>query len=203
MRTKPSFLVLLLALGLSAVACGGGATLRPVGAAGPSCSGNDRGGDAVSPALGVKGGTRYLFRCDRPAVSVQKASVGLANLVANIHGLGSAGLKSTKGAAAVILQEDDPSVPWGTHLLEAERRIFQAFAADRSMGDWLILVTDVVVHAAQDPIPPTGYRWTRQEVQAYVACGIPANGSNDCKTTFFMAADQVVLAPQGGQPHGR
>ena len=113
-----------LALELLASACGGSASFRPVGAAGSSCLGNDTGGDAVSPAAGVKGGTRWLFRCDHPPVAFRQSSVKLANLVGDIHGLGTAGLKSTPDAAAVVLVEDDPAVPWGTHLHGAELAIF-------------------------------------------------------------------------------
>lgn len=157
----------------------------------------------MAPAAGVKGGTRWLFRCDRPKVAFQQASIKLADLVGSIHGLGTAGLKSTGDAAAVMLVEDDPAVPWGTHLHEAEQTLFRTFAGDKGLGDWLILVTDVVVHAAKDPIPPTAYRWARAEVAAYVACGMPAAVSDPCHETFWTSADQVVLAPAGGQPHGR
>jgi hypothetical protein len=196
-------LTLIVALGLLSAACGSNATFRPVGAASPSCSGNEEGGDAVAPAAGVKGGTRWLFRCDRPKVAFQQASIKLADLVGSIHGLGTAGLKSTGDAAAVMLVEDDPAVPWGTHLHDAEQTLFRTFAGDKRLGDWLILVTDVVVHAAKDPIPPTAYRWTRAEVAAYVSCGMPPAVSDPCHETFWTSADQVVLAPAGGQPHGR
>src|SRR5436190_1179226 len=141
--------VIVVAAAALLAACGNGATFRPVGVASPTCLGTT-GGDAVSPAPGVKGGTRWLFRCDHPKVSYQDASVKLANMVANIHGLGVTGLKSTPGTAAIILQEDDPSVPWGTHLVTAEMSILETFASDKGMGDWLILVTDVVV-AGKDP----------------------------------------------------
>jgi hypothetical protein len=196
-------LAAILALELVATACGGSASFRPVGAAGSSCLGNDTGGDAVSPAAGVKGGTRWLFRCDHPPVAFRQSSVKLANLVGDIHGLGTAGLKSTPDAAAVVLVEDDPAVPWGTHLHGAELAIFRAFARDKSMGAWLILVTDVVVHGSKDPIPPTAYRWSRAEVVTFVLCGMPPLATNPCHDRFWKAADQIVLAPAGGQPHGK
>jgi hypothetical protein len=185
-------------------ACGGTVTNKPIGTVSTTfCPGGNVGGAALSPALGVKGDQRYIFRCDRPAVDYQQASRELANLLSSVHGLGVTGLKSTKATVALLLQEDDPSVPWGTHLVQAESTVFKKFAADKSMGDWLILVTDVVVHEVRDPIPPTAYRWTRQAVETYVKCGIPSSGSNDCKSAFFQAADQIVLAPQAGAPHGR
>jgi len=197
-----------VALALLSAACRGTATFTPVGAANPSCrgngtGGNGTGGDAVTPAAGVVGGSRWLFRCDKPPVAFRKSSIKLADLVGDIHGLGTAGLKSTPDAAAVILVEDDPTVPWGTHLHGAELAVFRAFAGDQSMGSWLILVTDVVVHTAKDPIPPTAYRWSRAEVVTFVSCGMPPQTTSPCHDRFWKAADQVVLAPAGGQPHGK
>jgi hypothetical protein len=196
-------LVAVVGIAVLSAGCGSSASFQPVGAASPSCGGKATGGDAVAPAAGVVGGTRWLFRCDKPLVAFRPASIKLANLVGNIHGLGTAGLKSTKDAAAVILVEDDPAVQWGTHLHAAEAEIFRTFAGERSLGAWLIMVTDVVVHAAKDPIPPTAYRWSRAEVAAFVACGMPASAGDPCHDTFWQSADQVVLAPAGGQPHGR
>ena len=201
-RTRP-VLTTFVVLGLLGAACGSNATFRPVGAASPSCSGNEKGGDAVAPTAGVKGGTRWLFRCDRPKVAFQQASIKLANLVGSIHGLGTAGLKSTNDATAVMLVEDDPAVPWGTHLYEAERSIFRAFAGDKSLGDWLILVTDVVVHGVADPVPPTAYRWTRAEVEQFVSCGVPQSGVNDCSKAFYLTGDQVQLTGPGNVGHGQ
>jgi hypothetical protein len=176
-------------------------SMHPVEAVTP-LGGDRSGGDAVAPAPGVKGGRSYLFRVDRPPVGIQPASVKLANLIANIDGLRTAGLQSTKGAAAVIMVEDSPDTPWGTLLSEAQGKVFPSFAGDRSMGDWLILVTDVVV-TGKDPVPATGYRWTRNQVRSYVSCGIPASGTNDCKTDFFGKAQAVVLAAQGYVPRGK
>ncbi len=175
---------------------------RPVSTYTP-LGGSTSGGDAVAPAPGVQGGKSYLFRVDRPPVSVRPASIKLADLVGNIDGLGTAGLPSTQGAAAVILVEDSRGTPWGTLLSEAQSKIFPAFAADQSMGGWLILVSDVVVRDQKDPIPPTGYRWERGDVRAYVACGIPTSGANECKSDFFRKAQSVVLAAQGYVPRGR
>ncbi len=198
-----SLLAASLALGLLVAACGSNASLGPVGAANASCGGSGTGGDAFAPAAGVKGGTRWLFRCDKPPVAFRKSSVELANLVGDIQGLGTAGLKSTPDAAALVLVEDDPAVPWGTHLHGAELAIFRALARDKSSGAWLILVTDVVVHASKDPVPPTAYRWSRAEVAAFVTCGMPPATSSPCHQRFWQSADQIVLAPAGGQPRGK
>jgi hypothetical protein len=157
----------------------------------------------VAPAPGVRTGKSYLFRSDSPPVAVRSASKKLADLVANIDGLGTAGLPSTKDAAAIILVEDSPGTPWGTLVSQAQREIFPAFAEDESMGGWLILVYDVVVRDQKDAVPPSGYRWRRGDVRAYVSCGIPETGSNDCKSSFFRKAQQVVLAAQGYVPRGR
>jgi hypothetical protein len=194
---RPIPIALWVGFALLLSACTGGSSggSHPVSAYTPE-GGARSGGDAVAPAPGVKGGKSYLFRIDRPPVAIQSPSKRLANLVASIPGLGTTGIPSTEKTAAVILVEDSPSTPWGTRLGEAEAKIFPAFVANKSMGNWLILVTDVVVHGP-DPIPYTGYRWTRQQVQRYVSCGIPASGTNDCKSAFFSQARSVVLAAQG------
>ena len=47
-------------------ACGGNVTYKPVGPVSTTyCPGGNVGGAAVSPALGVKGDQRYIFRADR------------------------------------------------------------------------------------------------------------------------------------------
>jgi hypothetical protein len=196
--------LIIVALVLAACTQGKAATsVTPSATATPSCYGGRPGGDAVAPAAGVQGGTRWLFSCNKPAVDYTPSSKALADLAAKVPGLGTTGLKSTPDTSAVMLVEDDPNEPWGTELRLAERSILDQFASDPSMGGWLILVTDVVVHASLDPIPPTAYRWTRAEVQQYVDCGIPDSGTNDCSTAFFKTADVIVLAPEGGAPHGR
>jgi hypothetical protein len=165
---------------------------------------SNTGGDAVSPALGVENDERYLFRCDNPKVAYRDGSKALADLAATVPGLGTSGLKSTIDTSAVLMVEDDPNVPWGQHIQDAERKIFQTFVATRDMGEWLIIVADVQVHGGPDPIPPTAYRWTREEVQTFLDCGIPEDGArNDCSEAFAHAADVIVLAPQAGPPHGK
>jgi len=183
---------------------GAGTPVSPVGSPCPG-GGARTGGGAVTPAPGVKGGTRYIFRCDSPKVDYTKGTRTLADLAATVRGIGTMGLKSTPDAVAVLIVEDDPSVPWGTRLLAAERKMYQTFAKDKTMGDWFILVADVVVQGSSDPIAPTAYRWTRQEVEDYASCGIPATGRNDCSATFYHAArglNTTILAPQAGAPHG-
>jgi len=197
----------LIAFGIGVTAlllsCTSDSVSRSVSPYTTPAGGATSGGDAVAPAPGVRTGKSYLFRVDSPPVAVRPASKKLADLVANIDGLGTAGLPSTKDAAAVILVEDSPGTPWGTLVSRAQREIFSAFAEDDSMGAWFILVSDVVVRDGKDPIAPTGYRWERPDVEAYVSCGIPETGTNDCKTSFFRKAQEVVLAAQGYVPRGR
>lgn len=194
-----------LALGaVLLAACQGSGPGTPVQSVGSPCpgGGGTTGAAAVTPAPGVKGGSRYVFRCDNPTVAYTPATKTLADLAASVPGIGSMGLKSTPDSAAVLMVEDDPSVDWGTRLLAAERKLFEQFASDKTDGDWFILVADVVVHGTADPIAPTAYRWTRKDVEDYVSCGIPETGRNDCSSTFYRAADVIVLAAQGGPPHG-
>src|SRR6266571_7478716 len=135
---------LVAALALAACTQGKAATsVTPSAIATPSCYGGRPGGDAVAPAAGVQGGTRWLFSCNKPAVDYRPSSKTLADLAAKVPGLGTTGLKSTPDTSAVMLVEDDPNVPWGTDLHLAERSIIDQFASDPSMGGWLILVTDV------------------------------------------------------------
>jgi hypothetical protein len=165
---------------------------------------SNTGGDAVSPSLGVENNQRYLFRCDNPKVDYTKGTKTLADLAATVHGLRTAGLKSTPDTSAVIMVERDPSVPWGQDINDAERLMFNKFVSDPSMGDWLIIVADVEVTDGPDPIAPTAYRWERDEVKTFVDCGIPDDGThNACSEAFSLAADKVVLAPQAGPGHGK
>ncbi len=199
---RAAWLALMAALLAACQSSGAGTPVASVGS--PCPDGSSRtGGGAITPAPGVKGGSRYVFRCDNPAVAYTEGTKQLANLAATVPGIGSMGLKSTPDAAAVLMVEDDADVPWGTRLLAAERKDYEAFASNKSMGDWFILVADVVVHGSADPIAPTAYRWTRQEIEDYVACGIPETGRNDCSATFYRAAQIIVLAPQGVAPHGK
>jgi hypothetical protein len=152
------------------------------------------GGDAVVTLQSDPSGKRYLFRGDSPPVAVREASDRLAAAVPQIVGLRVGLLPSTSDAAALTLVEDSPQTKvWGTLLDQGKKAVFDLFAKHSNLGDWLILVTDVVVHRLQDPVPPTAYRWTRQEVQDYVACGIPDAGVNDCTRAFYREAGQVVL----------
>jgi hypothetical protein len=195
---------LLAVAGLFLAACTSSGSGRPVEPVSSYCpGGGTTGGGALTPAPGVQNNTRYVFRCDHPKVAYTPGTRTLADLAATVPGIGTMGLKSTPDTVAVLMVENDPSVEWGTRLLAAERKDYEKFAADKSMGGWFILVADVQVSGGLDPIAPTAYRWTRQEVDDYVTCGIPETGRDDCSAAFYGAADVVVLAAQGGPPHGQ
>lgn len=182
--------------------CSSGVSNRSVEEAAPAQGGFTTGGDAVAPAP-VKGGKRYLFRRDTPPVEVQEASRRAIAELPELDGLEYVPLLSTPETVAVYMIEEAPDKPWNSLINQAQLRLFQDFAADQGMGDWLILVTDVVVHGPGDPIPPNAYRWTRSEVEELASCGIPANGGNDCTASFLNSADYVLLAPMGGPPVSR
>jgi hypothetical protein len=157
------------------------------------------GGDAVVQVSTNATGQRYLFRRDNPPVALRQASTDLVAAVPQVVGLRATALPSTSDAAAITLVETSAhNKAWGTLLDQGKRAAIEAFVKHKDMGGWLILVTDVVVSDGPDPVAPTGYRWTRDEVDRYVKCGIPATGVNDCSKTFFGAeADQVVLQGSG------
>jgi hypothetical protein len=158
-------------------------------------------GDAVSPAPPE----RYLFTpfVDQgrlPAASLQPGSVKLASLFPRTERLWVTALRSTEGTAAVVVVEESIDRPWGELLIPAERRIFRSFARDRSLGDWLIVVSDVVVLGERDPVPLTAYRWSRDDVEAYAACGISERDLDDCAVAFFRAAHVLMSGLMGFQP---
>lgn len=201
-RLRPLAILLSLALAVGLLsACTGGAQGRGVGEAGGD-GGKTSGGDAVAPAP-VEGGERYLFRTDQPPVEIRDVTRDAISALPKLDGLDYVPLPSTEGTVAVSIIEDAPDEPWGSVVNEARTVLFQEFASNDAMGEWLILVTDVVVHMLQDPIPPTAYRWPRAEVEEFAACGIPQSGTNQCSTEFFRLAESVVLAQMGGPNPGR
>jgi hypothetical protein len=201
-----SKLLVAIALGAALAAllsgCGGGVKNQPIPEAGGAQGGFTTGGDAVAPAP-VQGGERYLFRSDKPPVEVREVSRDAIGRLPKMEGLEYVPLASTEETVAVFMIEEAPDLPWNSLIDRAKLRLFADFAAHVGMGDWLILVTDVVVHGPGDPIHPNAYRWPRAEVQEYATCGIPDSGANDCTLAFFAAADEVTLAPMGGPPLGK
>jgi hypothetical protein len=197
-RYLRSIVALTVALGGLTAACSG-PSLRPVGSIGPPRDSPGISVDVVSPTLDHS----YVFERGRPPVDFQQGSRTLVALLPKPPGLHVSALKSTKDTAAVWLIEDDPSVPWGTLLLPAEKTVFEQFAANRKLGDWLMLIDDVIVPGPKDPVPLTAYRWARADVERYVACGIPKPGTqNDCSSIFFRIALTVILQKSNYAPRG-
>jgi hypothetical protein len=197
LRNLKSTIALAVAVGALGVACGGG----PVDRATPPVSSpsiNQVLADVISPGLDHS----FVFGKAQPPVEIQPGSKVLLRSVVAGNGLHVFALLSTAGSTAIFLLEDDPKVPWGTHLRPAQRTIFEQFAANPSMGDWLIMLDDVIVHETQDPIPLTAYRWPRADVEEYVACGIPKTGQNDCSRKFYLQAVTVILK-KSGQSRGQ
>jgi hypothetical protein len=197
-RNVRSIMVLTVALGGLGVACAG-PSLRSVDPIPPPSESPGVGADVLAPTLAHN----YVFERGQPPVEFQQGSTALVALLPKIPGLHVAALKSTRDSAAIFMIEDDPKVAWGALLLPAEKTIFERFAANPKLGDWLMLVDDVIVPGPKDPVPVTAYRWARADVEQYVACGIPKPGTqNDCSGTFFRIARTVILQKSNYVPRG-
>jgi len=133
---------------------------------------------------------------------IQPASVSLARMVRRARDLQIQALHSPSGEAAVEVRETDrASERWGRLMIPAERTIIARFAGDASLGSWLVIVDDVLVRGGKDPVPLTGYRWTRTDVESYAKCGIPARAIDSCTSDFY-AKSQMWLMPVGSKPIG-
>jgi hypothetical protein len=205
MRTLPGRALIgsMALLALAAAACGGGVSGRSVERVEPAVEGG--GGDGVPP---VNIGRKTLFVSKN--TDPMELQPGSADLVQAVTGLGLedegllvAAIRTTADSSGVFLVEDAPAVAWGTLLGRSQPEVFETYQKDPTLGDWLILVTDVVVHRLFDPIPPTAYRWTREAVDAYAECGMPRDTTDPCRQTFYRAATTVVLQAPGGAPRGR
>jgi hypothetical protein len=136
----------------------------------------------------------YLFERATPPADIQKSSLSLVKVIAPQKNLHVFALKSTQDTAAVIVVEVSIHSRWGRLMIPAERRIIQAFADDPSMGKWLILLDDVDIRGEPDPVPLTAYRWTRDQVQEYNECGIPAVELEACTDAFYRLARVVIVS---------
>lgn len=152
---------------------------------------------AVSPAerLDPTIAVEWYQLVGLPQFQVQGSSQRLVEMVGTRPRLEVEALTSEQGTVALkFVERATPKNRWGAVMTPAQRRVFGAFAADPSMGEWLIVFTDVVVTGGIDPIPVTGYRWRRADVEAYADCGIPSSGLDTC-THLFYATPQMVLLP--------
>jgi hypothetical protein len=135
---------------------------------------------------------------------IQGSSKRLVTMLGTRPRLEVEALRSEQGTVALkFVEKASPQNKWGTVMTPAQRRVFGAFAADPTMGDWLIVFTDVLVVGGADPIPMTGYRWKREDVEGYAACGIPTSGLDTCTRIFYATPQMVLLPPQGGAPGAR
>jgi hypothetical protein len=136
----------------------------------------------------------YLFERATPPTGIQKSSTDLVGVVTPHQNLHVVALKSTQDTAALVVLEVSIHARWGRLMIPAERQIIQAFADNPSLGKWLILLTDVDVRGEPDPIPMTAYRWTRDEVEQYKKCGIPAAVIDTCTQSFYLLAKTVLVS---------
>jgi hypothetical protein len=144
---------------------------------------------------------RYLFGPQFPSAAVTPASQRAERTVGTHARLKVEPLPSTPATVALALQESvSGHEQWGEVMIPAERKLFASFAGDSSLGDWLILLTDVEVSGGPDPVPLTAYRWDRGSVEAFAACGIPPTGFNICTDRFFGAALIQMLISSGTRP---
>ncbi|HEX2090734.1 MAG TPA: hypothetical protein VHI54_12555 [Actinomycetota bacterium] len=139
-----------------------------------------------------------------PELDIQRSSKRLVSMIGTRPRLNVEALRSEHGTVALKFTERaSPENKWGTVMTPAQRRMFGAFAADETMGEWLIVFTDVMVVGGVDPIPVTGYRWKRADVEAYADCGIPSSGLDTCTRLFYTTPQMVLLPPEGGAPGAR
>jgi hypothetical protein len=140
----------------------------------------------------------YLFERATPPVDIRAASLNLVKVVPPHKHLHVFALKSTEGTAAVSVVEVSTHGRWGRLMIPAERQIIRAFANDPTLGKWLILLDDVDIRGEPDPVPLTAYRWTRDEVEQYKECGIPAVDLDACTDAYYRVARVVIVSSRTG-----
>jgi hypothetical protein len=145
-----------------------------------------------------------LFGPPLKTASVQPGTVKLKNLILTHPRLKVTALASSHKTVAIGFQEKaSGDQRWGEIMIPEERKLFQRFANDASLGEWLIVITDVDVTDAPDPVPLVAYRWTRTDVERFESCGIPPFMTFDRCTDHFYGAAQVVFLHQGGSTAGQ
>lgn len=166
----------------------------------------------ASPSPETTGGEAFvavpfpmtLFGPPLKAASVQPGTLKLKNLILTHPRLRVTALASSHQTVALGLQEKaSGDQSWGEVMIPEERRLFQRFAKDASLGKWLIVITDVDVTDGPDPVPLVAYRWTRTDVEAYGKCGIPQSTTVDACTDIFYRAAQVLFLMHQKTGQGR
>jgi len=145
----------------------------------------------------------FVFGHAVPAAHVQPASQSLVGTVKSNKRLMVDPLPGPAGTAAVhVLETSRTADRWGALTTPAQRAIYSMFASDQSLGDFLVMVTDVRVTDGPDPVPVTAYRWPRAAVEDYAACGIPKVGIgipwthiDPCTDQFFQISQTVMVLP--------
>ena len=134
-----------------------------------------------------------------PPTGVRDSTLRLMGAVPSTPRLKLTALASTDGTAALAFQETTPfKSRWGAVMIPAEHKVFSAFAANPNLGNWLIVVDDVIVIGGKDPVPLTAYRWPRSAVDAYAGCGIPKTFVvDDCTHAFYSEAQTVFVIRSG------
>ncbi len=144
-----------------------------------------------------------IFGSPAPVPTIRPPSSSLASVPASNPRLHVTPLPSGEGTTAVDLKEDSPKGhTWGELMTPAQRAIFRTFAADPSLGRYLVIVDDVNVMGSPDPIPVTAYRWTRAEVEKYARCGIPSFGIDRCTAAFYLVPDMEIVPGAGAAGSG-
>jgi hypothetical protein len=140
-----------------------------------------------------------------PPTDVQGATENLAATVATHKRLKLTPLPSTEGTVALAFEEfSSGKQQWGGVMIPEERKLFGRFASDTRLGEWLIVLDDVIVSDGADPIPLTAYRWPRSAVEAYAACGIPPQFViEDCTHAFYSASDTMYVMRGSGTSAGQ
>jgi len=140
----------------------------------------------------------WIFGAPTTDPVVQPGSSALTGAASAPDRLVVTALPSGSGTAAVDLVEfSPPGHRWGAVMIPFERSLFSAFASDPKLGDFLVLVDDVVILKGSDPVPITAYRWSRADVEAYAACGIPAREFDGCTKAFFLVPEMTLVSPSG------
>jgi hypothetical protein len=139
----------------------------------------------------------FIFGAEAAVVVPQPASRRLVRVVPDHPDLTVRPLPSGQGIAAIYLQElSTKEQTWGRLMTPALRKIFAAFVEDADDDPWLVVVDDVEVTNGPDPVPLTGYRWPRQAVEIYAACGIPPTGIDSCTDAFYDESEIVFVRPR-------
>jgi hypothetical protein len=146
-----------------------------------------------------------LGRVAPPPTDVQDPTRELAAQVAAHPRLTLTLLPSTAGTVALAFDETSAfDQKWGGVMIPEQRKLFSRFASDPTLGDWLIVLDDVIVSGGPDPVPLTAYRWPRSAVEAYASCGIPPLFViDDCTQDFYSASDTAYVKRGSGTGIGQ